>query len=738
MIGRRDELAAVARLIDGVARGSGGRLFLVGPPGAGKSALLDAAAEMAQDRGVRVYREDIGDEPGLVLIDHGDQADPPLLPEPGAATGVLVASRYSVKAGPELPIGGLGADDLARLVPALTAEAVHAIWLASGGIPGIALGFADELGSLDEFADALVHLALTAPSRSGFLELDFGLIRLLESATERPLSATERARILARLAREQLSDPSSGARRRELIDEALDLARVSGNPATIAEVLDSRLHALWDPIAVHERLSSGSEIVDQARRAGDDLLELRGLFWRFTALAELGDLDSAEAALTAYGRAAELAGNAEAAVVVVSRRAMLAVVRGRFDEAATLTAEVAVRGRQVGLSDTDSLVGTLRYSVFALRGDGADVVEPLREQARRRPGHFFEASAAWALAEAGRDVEAGLELDRLLPAVLNGSGPRWLGAVADLAHVASRVGDPDQAETLYQVLLPYRGRLVVWGGANTITGTVDEQLGGLAARLGRTSAAVDHLTSAIELQQRIGALPWLAHTLPVRARVLSARGRDGDAAAARADLERARSTAQRLGLTRVLKHLKPTGDEWRLMRDGDTWLLEAGGESARLRDGRGLHYLRALLSAPGQEIAALDLVAGGSGIRVPDGDPVLDETARQAFQRHLQSIDKQLESADRAGDAVRATALHDERAAVVNELRRATGVGGGSRRVTTETERARVNVTRTLWATVERVEALAPRAGAHLRASLRTGRYLRYAAAPGGPTRWNT
>ncbi|MEU7824717.1 hypothetical protein [Catellatospora sp. NPDC049133] len=52
---------------------------------------------------------------------------------------------------------------------------------------------------------------------------------------------------------------------------------------------------------------------------------------------------------------------------------------------------------------------------------------------------------------------------------------------------------------------------------------------------------------------------------------------------------------------------------WRLRRDGDDdddWIIDADPEQARLRDIRGLHHLRSLVAAPGQEIAVLDLVAG--------------------------------------------------------------------------------------------------------------------------------
>jgi hypothetical protein len=64
-------------------------------------------------------------------------------------------------------------------------------------------------------------------------------------------------------------------------------------------------------------------------------------------------------------------------------------------------------------------------------------------------------------------------------------------------------------------------------------------------------------------------------------------------------------------MTVLLRRLGAPASEWSLVRDGADWLLTAGEERARLRDGRGLHYLRALLAAPGRVIRALDLAAGG-------------------------------------------------------------------------------------------------------------------------------
>jgi hypothetical protein len=71
------------------------------------------------------------------------------------------------------------------------------------------------------------------------------------------------------------------------------------------------------------------------------------------------------------------------------------------------------------------------------------------------------------------------------------------------------------------------------------------------------------------------------------------------------------------------------------------------------------------------------------------------------------------------------------------QLRSATGRAGRSRGISPEAERARVNVTRTLRATLARITEMAPAAGAHLQASIRTGGACRYQPAAGGPAGWD-
>ncbi|HEX5302937.1 MAG TPA: AAA family ATPase [Streptosporangiaceae bacterium] len=788
--GRRRELQEIGRLLERAAGGAGGLLAITGPPGSGKTALAETAAAAAGNRGFEVLRADPPEgQPGrlvwaqllrdvkapenlvtrlsgtdagpldldaaarhlsspgprLVLIDDVDRGGPDAAAVlavvaarcAASATAVIVTTSVPLGLRTELRIAGLSQADLAAASQVSDEDTARALWMASRGLPGVALPLAREL---TQGQDPVVHLALRATPTARFLDVDQNLIRLLELAAERPSDDATHARILARLARELLGDASAGSRRRALADEALRLARRVGDPGTLAVVLDARLYALWDPDGAQDRLAAGAEIITLARTAGDDRRERQGRFWRFVALMELGRVAEAESALAAYAREAAAAGDAEAAVTVTARHAMLAVLRGRFDEAVRLTGEVAEAARRIKLPDAEAITGTLAGLVMAERGTLAEAesgVAYLLTAAVRQPGHLFEATAARILTEIGRTAEAAAELERLLPRALAASGPRWVGALADLSLVAARTGHADAASRLAAALAPYRGRLVVWGGANSAWGPVSHYLGLLAAATGQAGAAIGYFEEAIELEEQIGALPYLAHSLHGLAAALTARAGPGDAGRAAQAQGRARDIAERLGLTHLLDRLARPASEWSLTRDGDDWVLEAGGERARLRDGRGLHYLRALLAAPGRDIPALDLAAGGAGLTAAGTEPVLDAVARDAYRRRLDALAAEADAADRAGDGAAATRLETERQALVGELSRAAGLAGRNRLASLENERARVNVTRTLRAAIERIAPAAPGAAAHLRASVRTGLACRYDPAPGGPSRWH-
>jgi hypothetical protein len=788
LIGRERELERVMALIGAAAEGEGGALTLVGRAGSGKSALAGAAAGLARSRGFEVLHaaRAAGQPPGLVWaqllraagsdddlarlvmagptaldLDAAAQAlasaEPRLIvvddiPATGVdvdllavLTGRLIGSRTAVIAtaaaplglGPEFRISPISEDDLAALLPSLSTEEIRALHVASRGLPGAALALAAGLSDLAG-ADPGVHLALSATSTTQFLSVDWAMVRQLEAAIDRVVDDRTLARLQAKLASELLGDSTSVARRRELVDAALAAARRSGDRQVLAVVLAARLHALWGPTAAEDRLAAASEIIDLAAAVNDEARQRQGLFWRFIALMELSRVDEAETALAAFAFAAADAGDTAASVMVVARHAMLAILRGRFDEAERLVSDVAEMGRRIGLPDAEALVATLHGGLSLTRAQTPPrtSVEVLLAAARDAPGHLYEATAAVILALRGELAEAQSELDRLLPGALTASGPRWLAAMLDLADTAALVGDREASSELYRTLLPYGGRLAVFGGANMCRGTVAQALGLLAGALGDLDGAVGHLRAAALQEERIGALPFLARTSAELAAVLQRRGQADDLDEAAKSRARAWALAEQLGLIGLLDQLEPAPDEWVLKRVGEDWLLTAGPESVRLRDSRGLHYLQALLAADGQEIPALDLLAGGPGLAARSMGPVLDDAARAAYRARLNALTAELAEADAVGDPTAAARLEGEREALLDELRQATGLGGRTRYSSPEAERARVNATRSIRAALLRIAAGAPAAGAHLQASIRTGGACRYAPGPGGPQRW--
>jgi RecA/RadA recombinase len=791
-VGRAAELAEIDLLLEAAAAGSGGVLNFFGPSGSGKTMLIGAAAHRARSRGFEVLgAAAVRGQPGrllwaqlltdagadeeaarellhqhdpvassaalralaagqrrLIVIDDVDVGGTDALEVLAllaarivvGSTAVVTTAAKPLGVGRDSKLAGLHESELAAVIGARPAPQRNAIWVASGGLPGTARKLASQLDGLPPGRDPLVHLALHAVQRGEFLHTDDGLIRLLEAALAKTSGDGIRAMLLARMSCELLGDPLALSRRRSLADEALRLARRAGDDAVLAEVLDARLYALWDPAGAGDRLETATALIQLGRAAGDGVRERAGLFWRFVALMELARVDEAEVALGAFERAADAAGDAEAVAMALSRHAMLAMLRGRFDVGSELMAEFSARARQIGLPDAARLESTVLAAAEIERG-GEREWEIGRERisvaARRFPGHLYEATEARILLALGRRAEAAAELERLLPQALAASGPRWLGAVTDLSAVAAEVGNRAAAAQLYEAVLPYAERLVVWGGANAVNGPASYFLGLLANRLGMPDRAIAHLESAINLAEAIGALPTLAHCRAALSTVVAARGADGDDRRASQLLQAARELAWQLQMTALLDRLSPPANEWALRRDGDDWLLEAGGERARLPDSRGIQHLRALLAAPRHDVSALDLAAGGHGLQAAGADPVLDKAATASYQQRLRELGAELDAADAAGDEQRAAKAEAEREWLLAELRRASGLGGRMRRTTSDSERARVNVTRTLRAALDRISVAAPQAGAHLKASIRTGLECRYDPAPGGPAGWH-
>jgi CheY-like chemotaxis protein len=239
--------------------------------------------------------------------------------------------------------------------------------------------------------------------------------------------------------------------------------------------------------------------------------------------------------------------------------------------------------------------------------------------------------------------------------------------------------------------------------------------------------------------------PFERHELLARVRsLLRIKAYHDTIAAQAAELARLNRTLEDRVAAQVseILALRGLGGTALFRREGEFWTIAFEGTAFRLRDTKGLHHIAALLGAPGRELHVLDLVASqpgeDDGPRPPGGDagPILDPEAKAQYRARLEELEDELHDAERSNDRERAARATDEREALAHELAAAFGLGGRDRKAASDTERARVNVTRAIKAALERIAEHSPALGRHLDATLRTGQFCSYEPDPRVAVRW--
>ncbi|MDJ0925739.1 MAG: hypothetical protein QNJ77_14380 [Acidimicrobiia bacterium] len=162
----------------------------------------------------------------------------------------------------------------------------------------------------------------------------------------------------------------------------------------------------------------------------------------------------------------------------------------------------------------------------------------------------------------------------------------------------------------------------------------------------------------------------------------------------------------------------------RFLRSGDVWTISYDGVETRLRDSKGLADLATLLSRPGVEVAALDLM--DAGVVSGDAGPSSDAAARKQYESRIRSLQDDIDEAEAAGDSYRAERAREELDALVDHLTAAYGLGGKERASGQPAEKARSAVTWRIRSSIKKITAAHPALGDHLDRSVKTGRFCAY------------
>jgi hypothetical protein len=285
--------------------------------------------------------------------------------------------------------------------------------------------------------------------------------------------------------------------------------------------------------------------------------------------------------------------------------------------------------------------------------------------------------------------------------VLDVPASTGLEAIAVAAVVFVAVGTTEQCRWAYDRLRPYAGTHVIVGGCAAYHAAVDHHLGALAAALDDHVAAETHLRDALAMHRRLGAAGWTRLTERALADLRARTGPD---------------------------------NEFRLAEG--RWLITYAGRHVQLPDTKGLHDLWTVLAAHGSPVHVLTLIDPDAAPHLTSlgADPVLDERARAEYRRRLDLLTRQIDDADELGREQRADQLRAERDALIRELAAAAGLGGRTRNLNDETERARKTVSARVRDTLTKIEHAHPPLAAHLRHAVRMGTRCSY--APPQATAW--
>ena len=227
---------------------------------------------------------------------------------------------------------------------------------------------------------------------------DERLVPLLEDALSALGEADSvlRVQLLSRLAAALRHAPSR-ERRERICEEAIQIARRIGDPATLAYALAAAAAALLAPHNAHRRLAEGDEIVSLAAGTGDRERLFDGHEHSFWAAWELGDPDRRAAELASMARVAdELRQPAQLWTLAVAE-ATLALSQGRFAEAAELIERAAAIGEtcpglerggdaQAAALPAAPRAGTTRRLRARGQGQRARVSLAAHARGRSRPG----------------------------------------------------------------------------------------------------------------------------------------------------------------------------------------------------------------------------------------------------------------------------------------------------------------------------------------------------------------
>ncbi|HYN50951.1 MAG TPA: AAA family ATPase [Thermoleophilaceae bacterium] len=340
---------------------------------------------------------------------------------------------------------------------------------------------------------------------------------------------------------------------------AIAMARRLEDRTGLATVL---MRSYWSrgTSSLEEILDMLTEATDLAQQLGDTEIRAEAMAWRVPAFVALGDIAAAREEVALLLETAEQTAQPFMLHVAEHYGSAIALSDGRLEEAEAIAWRSHEWSRLLTGRDASGVHGIQMFSVRREQGRLPELAPVIRILAgnAERAGPWVPGLVS-VLVELGMEEEARRELSRVAVEGLDGFRESlWLASLTYLADASAALGDEATAALVYPELEPLARANVMIGHLVTYYGAADRYLGMLATTLGEWERAESHFERALELNRRMGAVTWLAHTAYEYARLLVARG-PGDRDRVAALLGEAATHAEQIGMPALLGRIRALG-----------------------------------------------------------------------------------------------------------------------------------------------------------------------------------
>ncbi len=409
-------------------------------------------------------------------------------------------------------------------------------------------------------SDSFVRVALGYDSVRYILGMSLERsVALLTEAEAKiaPDDDKQRCQILSRLARAHLL--LGDAKKSESFDrKGIELARRLGDRRSLFTLFANRFlvpRQVKTPGEVQSRLSELSELIEISE--GNIYDQMYALSMGAYVSAELGQRTRVDRSLAALSELGEVRPRFDQQWISRHGAAMLAILDGDFVAAEKFAGEGLELGRLTHGDQVEGVYGIQMFSIRREQGRLAEVAPVVKRLIDEKPDEkAWLPGFALIAADLGFEEPARRRLREL--AEIGFEMPfdaKRSASLSYIAEVAVLLGDNEAAARLYELLSVYQHMTITAGIVTVCYGAASRYLGMLAATLGEFDKAEAHFEHALEMNKRMGARPWLAHTKAEYALLL--RRRDGKGERAEVLANEAWETAAELDMVRLKRRLQP-------------------------------------------------------------------------------------------------------------------------------------------------------------------------------------